>query len=271
VLCSDVAHLHVDEAGAPERLLGAKLLPVPSTDGKIAPEGLRAYLAWRGDHHHPQPTVLSLTQPTEYGTVYTLAELAALREVARAHGLRIHLDGARLASAVVALDTSLPAMLHHSGADALVLGGTKGGLLFGEAVLLPAGAPRGGLALQKQTLQQAAKMRFIAAQFLALYQGSLWRDNAAHANRMAQELATLLRRYPAIQLTRPVQASAVFAVLPTAWARAVGEHFHLSPWDPLRGELRLMCSFATTTQELRELDALLARLAQPAELGAGAK
>ena len=146
-LCSDVAHLHVDEACAPERLLGCKIVPVPSRDGKITPADLSPALAWLGDHHHPQAGLLSLTQATEYGTAYQLSELRALRDVARAHGLRVHLDGARLANAAVALDVELPALLEASGADVVSLGGTKNGLLYGEAVLLTRPQPRGLLAM----------------------------------------------------------------------------------------------------------------------------
>lgn len=257
-LCSDVAHLHVDEACAPERLLGCKIVPVPSRDGKITPADLSPALAWLGDHHHPQAGLLSLTQATEYGTAYQLSELRALRDVARAHGLRVHLDGARLANAAVALDVELPALLEASGADVVSLGGTKNGLLYGEAVLLTRPQPRGLLALQKQTLQQASKMRFIAAQILALFEGDLWQRSAAHANAMARALGEALAADPRVRLTRPVDCNAVFAVLPGDLAAVLGRDFLFHLWEPLRGEYRFMCSFATRPADIAALAQRLA-------------
>lgn len=256
-LCADVAHLHVDEACAPERLLGCKILPLRSRDGKLSPEALAPALGWLGDHHHPQAGLLSLTQSTEYGTVYTLDELRALRDAARARGLRIHLDGARLCNAAASLGVGLDAMLEASGADVVSLGGTKNGLLYGEAVLLPRPPRRNLLALQKQTLQQASKMRFIAAQFLALFEGDLWLRSAARANAMARRLGEALGACAGVRLTRPVEANAVFALMPPEQAAALQRDFPFHLWEPGLGEYRLMCSFATRPEDV---DALAARL-----------
>lgn len=262
-LCADVSHLFVDEAAAPERLLGCKLLPLRSRDGKIAPADLEPYLGWFGDHHRPQAGLVSLTQATEYGTVYTLDELRAWREAARTRGLRVHLDGARLANAAAALGVGPADLLEASGAAAVSLGGTKNGLLYGEAVLLPRPL-RGDLAraaLHKQTLQQASKMRFIAAQFLALFDGDLWLKSAAHANAMARRLGDGLARHPHVGLTRPVEANAVFAAMPRDLGDALAAEFGFGLWEPAQDEYRLMCSFATRAEDV---DELVRRAAQPA-------
>jgi threonine aldolase len=261
VLCSDVAHLHVDEAGAPERLTGNKIITVPSVNGKISPTSLLPFLSWIGDHHRPQPKLLSLTQSTEYGTVYSLEEMRVLRDLAKKHGVKIHIDGARLANAMISLRCSWKEFYEASGADVISFGGTKNGLLFGEVVLLRAGAQVGQrnlLALQKQFLQQASKMRFLAAQFLAYF--SFWENNAQAANAAARELAAILAENKEIKITKPVEANAVFAIFPEAWRLELAKKFRFYTWDALSSEVRLMCSYATTEQELKAFREALAAL-----------
>lgn len=259
VLCADASHIHQDEAGAPECLAGAKLLTLPSRDGKISPESAKHYLAWAGDHHRAQPKVVSLTQCTEFGTVYSLEELRAWRDFARERGLKIHVDGARIANALVAIGCGWKDFFEASGADAISFGGTKNGLLLGEAVLLRRGAsPHELRGLQKRFLQQSSKARFLAAQFLAYF--DLWQANASAANASAKILSGILAEFPAIRITRPVETNAVFAVIPPPWRVELLKQFKFYVWDSLSGECRLMCSFATKPEELEAFRVALRNL-----------
>jgi len=252
VVCAETAHVYVDECGAPERFTGCKLLPVRTPDGKLRAEQVEPLLARTGDRHHVQPRVVSVSQPTELGTVYTPEELKALSDFARGRGLLLHLDGARLANAAARLGVSLGEAA--AGADALSFGGTKNGRMYGEAVVFP----RPELArdfefTRKQGAQLASKMRFIAAQFAALLDADLWRETAAHANRMARLLASELGRVPRVRLTQAVESNAVFAVLPREHVAAVQEEFFFYVRDEETSEVRLMASFDTTEEDVREL------------------
>src|SRR5256714_5408967 len=215
VVCAETAHLNVDECGAPEFNAGIKLLAVPTPDGKLTPELVAPRLTRFGDEHAVQPRVISISQSTELGTVYSAAEVAALAELAHEQGLLLHVDGARLANAAAALDAPLRALTTDAGVDALSFGGTKNGLLAGQAiVLLRAGLDAPMPYLRKQSMQLASKMRFLAAQFDALLDGDAWRAPAAHANAMAARLAEAGPTLPGGMITQPVQANAVFALLP---------------------------------------------------------
>lgn len=252
VVCAATAHINVDECGAPERFTGCKLLPVRTPDGKLRPEQVEPLLARTGDEHHVQPRVISISQPTELGTVYKPDELEGLSAFARARGLLLHVDGARLANAAAHLGVGLREAA--AGADALSFGGTKNGMMYGEAVVFP----RPGLArdfkfTRKQGAQLASKMRFIAAQFDALLDEDLWLENAAHANHMARLLAAELEAVPRLRLTRPVESNAVFAALPPEHVAAVQAEFFFYVWDEQTSEVRLMASFDTTEEDVREL------------------
>ncbi|MGH2920294.1 MAG: threonine aldolase family protein [Solirubrobacteraceae bacterium] len=259
VVCPATAHINVDEAGAPERIAGVKLQPVATPDGKLTPALVEAQIGRIGDEHAVQQRVVSVSQSTELGTVYSAGELAALAECAHARGLLLHVDGARLANAAAALDVSMRELVTDAGVDALSFGGTKNGLLLGEAViLLRPELADGFVNLRKQTLQLASKGRFLAAQFIALLEDDLWRRNAAHANAMAARLAAALVDMPGVQITQPVQANAVFALLPAQVTPELQRDWHFYVWNEATGEVRLMCSWDTTAEEVDALAAAVA-------------
>ncbi len=245
------AHLQTDEVGAPEALAGAKLLAAETHDGRVTLDGLRRLVERPNDEHSVKPGLLSLTQSTELGTLYEVDELRALAQLAHDNGLRVHVDGARFANAAAALGLSLAELLAATGADLLSFGGTKNGLMLGEAVVVldPALVP-GMLHLRKQTLQLASKMRFVAAQFDALLEGDLWLENAAHANAMAGRLYEALAGVDGVRITRPPAANAVFAVLPADVRERLQREFDFYVWDEETGEVRWMCAWDTTEQDV---------------------
>jgi threonine aldolase len=251
VICVATAHINVDECGAPERIAGVKLLTVEAEHGKLTPSLARRLIARVGDEHAAQPRVISVSQCTELGTLYTVDELAALGEVARAHGLVLHVDGARLANAAAALGVSLREAC--GPADIVSFGGTKNGLLGGEAVVVRSAELADGFDyLRKQTLQLASKMRFLAAQFDALLTDELWRQCAGNANVMAARLAKGLEGVPGVQITRPVQTNAVFATLPRSATDLLLKRFAFYLWDESNDEVRWMCSWDTTEADVDE-------------------
>jgi threonine aldolase len=251
VVCAASAHVNVDEGGAPEQIAGVKLHAIATPDGKLTPELVATRLGREGDEHAVQPRVVSVTQSTELGTRYSPGELAALAAFAHERGLLLHVDGARLANAAAALDLPLRAIATDVGVDAVSFGATKNGALFGEAVVLLAPQLGEGMAyLRKQTLQLASKGRFLAAQFVALLDGDLWRANAAHANAMAARLAAAIDGVPGVRIARPVQANGVFAVLPRAATELLLRDWYFYEWDAATGEVRWMCSWDTTPAEI---------------------
>jgi threonine aldolase len=251
VICSDCSHLNLDEGGAPEWVGGVKLLAAPAVDGRLTPDAVASLLGRKGDEHAVQPRVLSITQATELGTVYGLDEVRALADVAHAHGLLLHIDGARLANAAAALDVSLPEASFDLGADLVSFGGTKNGLMVGEAVIVRDAALAEALPyLRKQSLQLASKMRYLAAQFEALLRDDLWHRCAAHANAMAAALARSVGGLDGVTITRPVEANAVFAVLPAAARAELAKRFDFYTWDEATGEVRWMCSWDTTAEDV---------------------
>ena len=250
-IVSATAHLQTDEVGAPEAVAGVKLLVADTVDGRVTLDGLRRLLLRPNDEHAVKPGLLSLTQATELGTLYAVDELRALSDLAHTHGLRVHVDGARLANAAAALDVTLPELVAACGADLLSFGGTKNGLMLGEAVVIFDRELLGGmLHLRKQTLQLASKMRYVAAQFDALLEDELWLQNAAHANAMARRLYDAVRTIDGVVLTRPPAANAVFAVLPTAARERLQRDFDFYEWDDATGEVRWMCSWDTTEDDV---------------------
>lgn len=251
VICADTAHVNVDECGAPEMVAGVKLLSAPGQEGKLTPEVVTRLITRVGDEHAVQPGLLTISQSTELGTVYSLPELQALVELAHSHGLLVHVDGARLSNAAAALDLPLRALTTDAGIDLVSFGGTKNGLLGGEAVVILRPELADGFAfIRKQSLQLASKMRFLAAQFQALLEGDLWLRCASHANTMAAKLAQALSDVPGLQITRPVQANAVFALLPATVTPRLQERFPFYVWDEHTGEVRWMCSWDTTDDDV---------------------
>ena len=256
VVCAETAHVNVDECGAPERFAGCKLVALPTPDGKLRPGQVEPLLAHLGDQHHVQPRVISVSQPTELGTAYAVEELSRLAEFAHRSGMLLHVDGARLGNAAAHLGVSLGEMTAGAGVDVLSFGGTKNGMMYGEAVVFFDTALAADFRfVRKQCAQLPSKMRFVAAQFAALLEEDLWLRAAGHANRMAQLLAAELRATPGVRVTQPVESNAVFVVLPPGALRRVRERFFFYVWDAQTSEARLMCSFDTTEEDVRELAA----------------
>ena len=251
VICSDLAHIHVDECGAPTQSIGCSLLPIPTTDGKLTPELIKPLLSRLGNVHHTQPKVISISQSTEVGTIYSIDELKTLCRFAHDNDMYVHLDGARISNAVAALGVTLKEATVDCGVDIMSFGGTKNGLMMGEAVLvfnekLKANAPY----FQKQSAQLFSKNRFIATQFKALLSNDLWLRMATHANKMAQLLSAEIQQLPGVTITRKVQANAVFAIIPQKAIEPLQAKYPFYIWDEETLELRWMCSFDTTEEDI---------------------
>ena len=261
VICASTAHVNTDEGGAPERVAGLKMLPAPTPDGKLTPQHVRDLARDFGNVHHAQPSVVSITQSTELGTLYTPDEIGVISELAHGYGMSVHLDGARLANAAAALDVPLRALTTDVGVDVISLGGTKNGLLFGELVVILDPARSVGIGyILKYTMQLASKMRFISAQFIALLEGDLWLRGARQANAQAALLRTLVEDVPGLRITQPTQANAVFAILPPAIEDAVRRIAEFQTWNSVTGEVRWMCSHETTDATVRGFAAALHEL-----------
>jgi threonine aldolase len=259
VICTDVAHINQDEGGAPERFTG-KLFPVAHENGKLNVSKLSPFLAYVGNPHKVQPKVISITQATEYGTVYTIKELKSITRFAHEHGLYVHMDGARLANAAVALKCSLKAITTDIGIDVVSFGGTKNGMMYGEAVVfcnpeLALNFPF----IQKQGMQMASKMRYISVQFKALLSDSLWVENAQKANNMAKYFAEKLAECKSVKITQPVEVNCVFAQLPSTMIPALQAEFPFYVWNLETHEVRLMTSFDT---DAKHIDAFVDRVQQ---------
>ncbi len=267
VIAASTAHINVDEGGAPERVAGIKILNVPTEDGKLTPDLVdREAWGW-GDEHRAQPLVVSITQSTELGTLYTPEELRALADHAHARGMRLHLDGARISNAAAALDVPLRAFTTDAGVDVLSFGGTKNGALGAEAVVvLDPAASEGLLYLRKLNMQLSSKMRFVSAQLIALLGGDLYLRNARHSNAMAQRLRAGVEAGIAdgsisgVAFSQPTQSNGVFATLPDGVADELRKAFRFYDWDAAKNEVRWMCSFDTTADDVDAFVAELARL-----------
>lgn len=269
VICAETAHINVDECGAPQRITGAKLLTVATPDGKLTPELIRRHLHGFGFQHHSQPKVVSLAQPTELGTLYTLDELREISDFVHANGLYLHIDGARFANAAVALGCTFREMSTDIGADAVSFGGTKNGLMMGESVvILNSELNVDFLYRRKQAMQLCSKMRFVAAQFKAYLEGDLWKRNAAHSNAMAQLLYAEVKNLPHLEMLYPVQVNAVFVKLPRKVWTKLQEHYFFYDWDEARDEVRWMCSFDTQESDIHDFVGCLKGILDDYESGA---
>ncbi|MFC6173482.1 threonine aldolase family protein [Subtercola frigoramans] len=261
VVCASTAHINTDENAAPERVGGLKLLTVEAPEGKLTPELIdREAWGW-GDEHRAQPLAVSITQSTELGTLYTPQEIRAIADHVHDRGMRLHLDGARLSNAAASLGVPLREFTTDAGVDVLSYGGTKNGLLYGEAVVVLDPAASDGLSyLRKMNMQLASKMRFVSAQLIALLEGDLWLRSASHSNAMAQRLRAAVERMPGVTLTQPTQSNAVFAIVPPGVADALREVFRFYDWNNATGEVRWMCSFDTTEHDVDAFTAALGTL-----------
>jgi threonine aldolase len=255
-ICAATAHLNVDEAGAPEAIAGVKLLAAEGAHGKLDPELIDRLIVRQGDEHAVQPRVVSISQSTELGTLYRPEEVAAIADLVHRRDILLHMDGARLSNAAAALEETLAGASTALGVDVLSFGGTKNGALGAEAVVfVTAELAQGFEYLRKQSLQLASKMRFLAAQFEALLEDELWRSLARHSNQMAARLAALIGDVPGVTITRPVQANAVFATLPQDAVAPLQEQFDFYVWDERRSEVRFMCAWDTTAEDVARLAA----------------
>lgn len=264
VICSSHAHIHTDEGAAPERVAGLKLLPVVAEDGKLTPDLIDTEAWGWGFEHRAQPLVVSITQTTELGTLYTPDEIRAIAEHVHAKGMLLHLDGARIANAAAALGQPLRAFTRDAGVDVISFGGTKNGLMLGEAIVVLNPEASAGLKyLRKFNMQLASKMRFISAQLVALLEGDLWLRNASHANAMAARLRGALEaaiadgRAPGLGFTQLTQANAIFATLPPGVAKRLQAKVRFYDWDEAKFEVRWMTSWDTTDEDIDSFVALI--------------
>src|SRR5690606_21512818 len=253
IICSELAHINVDDSTAPEHFTGCKLVPIPTADVKLDPRQIEDRIQRTGDEHHAQAKVISISQSTECGTVWTIDEVRAIADTAKRHNLLLHRDGSRISNAAVALNAPFRAFTRDAGVDVLSFGGTKNGLMFGEAVLffnpkLASDFPF----IRKHAMQLHSKMRFIGAQFDRLLADDLWAVNARHANHMARELATRIEKINGVTITRKVEANSVFVILPPVVASKVQEEYFFYPWNEKINEYRLMCAFDTTLEDIED-------------------
>jgi threonine aldolase len=259
VLCSEYAHIYTDECGAPEKHTGCKLIPLPHENGKITLDSVRHAYHGIGDQHHVQARVISITQSTEMGTVYQPEEIQALASFAHENSMFLHMDGARIANAAASLGQTLRQATRDLGVDVLSFGGTKNGIMGGEAVVFFNRALSPDfLYLRKQGMQLASKMRFIAAQFEALLTNDLWRRNAGHANRMARLLESELRRIPEVKVVWKVEANGVFAQIPRHAVDKIKARYFFYMWIEEECIVRWMCSFDTTEEDVKDFAQVVA-------------
>lgn len=269
-ICTEIAHIQEDEAGAPEKFTGAKLLTVPPLAGKLTVEQLKPFMARRGFEHTSQPKAVSITQATEVGTCYTPEEIRGIAEFCRREGLYLHMDGARISNAVVTLADRpgsaveprqmLREVTSRAGVDALSFGLSKNGIMFGEAVVLfreelREAAPN----LRKQSTQLASKMRYIAAQYTAMIDEDRWALNARQANALAARLAGSIDGYPGVELAYPVEANGVFPTMPQAAIEALQEEWGFYTWEAESRVMRLMLSFDSTEEDVDQFVEALGR------------
>jgi len=258
IVCAETAHINVDECGAPEKFTGCKLLSVLTKDGKITVDQIKPFLHGVGFEHHVQPRVISISQSTEMGTVYTPGEIKTLADFAHKHKMLLHVDGARIANASVSLKADLKQITADVGVDIMSFGGAKNGMMYGEAVVFfDQTLAKDFKYIRKQGTHLASKMRFISAQFEALLSDHLWRKNAAHANRMARILARELAKIPRIKITQKVEANGVFAIVPKRYVAPLQKKYFFYVWNEETSEVRFMTSFDTTEVDIRDFVALV--------------
>ncbi|MFC2116479.1 threonine aldolase family protein [Bacteroidota bacterium] len=261
IICAQTSHIHEDECGAPERWTGCKLLAVDTKDGKLTIEGIEKYMYGIGFEHHSQPRVISITQSTEMGTVYTVKEIQTIAEYAHKHNMYLHMDGARISNAAAFLGIGFSEFTREAGVDVLSFGGTKNGLMYGEAVIFFNPDLAGDFKyLRKQGMQLASKMRFIAAQFERFLDEDIWLNNSLHANRMAGLLVEEVKHLEKVKITQAVQSNAVFAILPKEIISQLQKEYFFYIWNEVSGEVRWMCSYDTTEEDVKNFAALIRSL-----------
>jgi threonine aldolase len=258
VITASSAHLEQDECGAPEKFTGCKVLTVDTTNGKIGVGMIKKHMHDIDFEHHSQPKVISITQSTEMGTIYSIDEIREISGYAHSNGLLLHMDGARLANAAVSLDLPFKAFTTDAGVDVLSFGGTKNGMMFGEAIcFLRPGLSENFKYIRKQGMQLASKMRFISAQYIAYFRNDLWKKLARHSNAMAAVFAEKLSHFSELTVTQEVQSNGLFVIMPAAVAERMRENYFFYPWDENTSEYRLMTSWDTTEDDIEDFILLL--------------
>jgi threonine aldolase len=260
VITASTAHLEQDECGAPEKFTGCKVLTVDTPDGKIRTDLLERHMHGFDFEHHSQPRVISITQATEMGTVYTAQEIRKIADFAHTKGMLLHMDGARIANASISLNLPFKAFTTEAGVDVLSFGGTKNGMMYGEAVcFLKPGISTGFKYIRKQGMQLASKMRFISAQYIAYFHNDLWKKCASHSNTMAGILADRLKQFGEIRITQKVQSNGIFVIMPAEVANRMMKYYFFYPWDERKSEYRLMTSWDTTEEDIEGFISILAK------------
>ena len=251
IICSDLAHINVDESTAPEKFTGCKLITIPTKDGKIYPDEIESRIHRLGDQHHPQTKIISISQTTEYGTVYTIDEIMSIAAIARKYNFYFHMDGSRISNAAVSLGKKFSEFTRDAGVDVLSFGGTKNGMMFGESVVIfNQNLVEYFDFIRKQGMQLHSKMRFISAQFEAFLNHDLWKASAGHSNEMAQYLKEKLSTIEIIKITQSVQANVIFAYMPPDIIPHLQKEYFFYVWNEKKSEVRLMCSFDTTKEDV---------------------
>jgi threonine aldolase len=251
IICAESAHIQVDECGAPEKITACKLLTVPFDNGKITLEAIKKHLHSFGFEHHAQPKVISITQATELGTLYTINEIREIADLAHRNNMFLHIDGARIANAIASMNVSLKELLIDTGVDVISFGGTKNGMMYGEAIVfLKPGLDSNFKFYRKQSMQLASKMRYISAQFIAYLENGLWLENARHSNRMANLLAHEVAKIPQIKITQKVQANGVFAIVPKEIISEIQKEYFFYVWNEQTSEVRWMTSWDTQESDI---------------------
>jgi threonine aldolase len=260
IICTDIAHIHYQETGAAEAIIGCKLLTVPHQNGKITPEEVLKKLKTERafGKHSTSPRVLSITQPTEVGTVYSLEELRLLSKLCKQEKLLFHMDGSRLYNAAVSLNVDLHEIIQEAFLDILSLGGTKNGLMGAEAlVIFNPDLQAGSDHLQKQTLQLLSKMRYLSAQYIPFFKNNLWRTLALQANQKAQEIASIIKTIPQLSLSYPVETNQIFFTMPAPWISLIQEKIFCYPWDKEKNEVRFITSWNTSERDILDIKSAL--------------
>ncbi len=261
IFCAETAHIQVDECGAPEKFTGSKLIPIATRNGKITPGAIEKHLHGFGFEHHSQPGLISITQASELGTVYSVSEIRELADLAHKHGMYLHMDGARISNAAVSLGLPFKAFTRDAGVDMLSFGGTKNGMMIGEAVLFFNSALSAHTKYyRKQAAQLYSKMRFVGAQFIPYLRNEIWKKNATHSNRMAKILEKEVAKLHGITITQLVQANGVFAIVPKSIIAKLQEEYFFYMWDESTNEVRWMTSFDTKEEDIFNFTKILGSL-----------
>ena len=251
ILCAETAHINVDECGAPGRMTGCAIVTIPTPDGKLTPELIKPHLHNFGVCHHSQPKVVYISQVTELGTVYTIEEVKAIADLLHAHNMYLHMDGARLANACAFLNCSMKQVTVDAGVDVLSFGGTKNGMMMGEAVVaFSPDIAENLMYFRKQSAQLASKLRYLSAQFIPYLENNLWLENAMKANLAATKLADIMKQYPQICFTQKIESNALFFTIPTEALRKLQEEYFFYMWNVEQNEARLVTSWDTTGEDI---------------------